>query len=200
VNKAVKGTISIEEAKSLIFCTWDIVDFSSTVPYSERITRLTDVAFGTQIRVLATLIVKTKEDAQKFFEKCLDAGEEGAMIKNMNHVWQPKRTKECGKLKAEKTADLIIVDVFEGEGKYAGMLGGFICETSDGLLQVRVGSGFSDAQRKEFWNMNMKGTIVEVMYNAKITSKSKEKASLFLPRFLSIRFDKDIANTLEELK
>ena len=46
----------------------------------------------------------------------------------------------------------------------------------------------------------MIGRVVEVMYNAIISDKNKTVKSLFLPRFLSLREDKNVANTLVELK
>jgi ATP-dependent DNA ligase len=201
VNKAVKGTISKEEAEMLIFATWDIVDFTSTIPYTTRIERLTKaVTSGHKIHVLQTSIVNNEAEAQAFFEQCVSQGEEGAMIKNINAVWVPKRTKDLGKMKAEEVADLVIVGLEEGAGKYAGKLGALVCETSDGKLRVNVGSGFSDEDRKEYWSNQMVGKVIEVMYNQKIQDKNGGQASLFLPRFLSVRIDKNIANSFDELK
>lgn len=198
VNKAVKGTIGKEEAEMLVFATWDIVDFTSTIPYSERIERLTKaVPSGHKIHVLQTHVVNNKDEAQVFFEQCIAEGEEGAMIKNINAVWVPKRTKDLGKMKAEEVADLVIVGVEEGAGKYIGKVGAYVCETSDGKLRVNVGSGFSDEERA---NELPLGTVIEVMYNQKIQDKNGGQASLFLPRFLSVRIDKNVANTFEELK
>ena len=135
-----------------------------------------------------------------FFAAQLKDGQEGAIIKNMNSVWVPKRSKDLCKLKEINTADMIVVDVFEGTGKYTGMLGGIVCETSDGLVQVRVGSGFSDTDRAMNKAEDWIGNIVEVLYNTKIKSKGKDKSSLFLPRYSLTRFDKTVANTIEELK
>jgi ATP-dependent DNA ligase len=200
VNKAVKGTISKEEAEMLVYHAWDIVDFTSTIPYSKRIERLTNTQYNDKIKVLQTHIVNTKEEAQEFFETCISAGEEGAMIKNMDMVWEPKRSKNIGKMKAEEVADLVVVGIEEGTGKNAGRLGALVCETADKLLRVNVGTGFSDEQRDEYFDYSMIGRIVEVMYNQKIQDKNGGPASLFLPRFLGVRFDKDVANSLPEVK
>lgn len=204
VNKAVKSTIGQEEAEMLVFHTWDIVDFSSTIPYKERIERLTKLGENVidKISVLDTIIVNGVDEAQLFFEQCLEAGEEGAMIKNINAVWQPKRTKDLGKMKASEVADLVVVGVVEGEGKYIGSLGALICETSDTLLQVKVGTGFSDEDRREFWQTRtgLIGEIIEVKYNQIITSKGKDTTSLFLPVFMGVRVDKTCANAIGELK
>lgn len=209
INKAVKGTITKEEAELIRFVTWDIVDFTSTILYFDRIKTLVQnemhakrgaTPFQGKIIVLETVLIKNKEEAGEFFEKCILAGEEGAMIKNLSGKWVPKRSKDIGKMKASEVADLIIVGMEEGGGKYTGMLGAFICETSDGKLQVNVGTGFSDAERSEYATSAMIGKIIEVGYNQVITSKGKEESSLFLPRFEGVRFDKKVANTLGELK
>jgi len=201
INKAIKGTISEDEAKMLVFASWDIVDFTSTIPYNKRIERLTKMADSknSNIWVLQTSIVNNELEATSFFEQCLAACEEGAMIKNTNSFWVPKRSKDIGKMKAEEVADLKIVGLKEGTGKFVGMLGAFECETSDGKLQVNV-AGMSDALRKEFWDVKMIGRVIEVIYNQLITDKKTGMSSLFLPRFHGLREDKFVANTIGELK
>ncbi len=203
INKASKGTITQPEADCLRMVAWDIVDFSGIKRYDERLNDLSDKFSQlpknmTQILMAETSVINTPEEAQKMFEDCIALGHEGAMMKNMDQKWEPKRVKGIGKMKAENVADLIVVDVKEGTGKYQGLIGSLICQTSDGLLEVSVGSGFSDDERKLPFETYI-GKIVEVMYNQKITSKGKEKTSLFLPRFLTVRTDKLVANTLDEL-
>jgi hypothetical protein len=206
VNKAVKGTISKEEAEMLVYATWDVVDFTSTIPYKERLAYLRKNSKGlyaktnSKIFLLDAIIVNSKEEAEEFFDQCVAAGEEGAMIKNINSLWVPKRSKDLGKMKAEEVADLVIVGLQEGTGKNVGKLGAFICKTHDDKLEVNVGTGFSDEDRKTYWDRNIIGSVVEVMYNQLITDKKTGMHSLFLPRFLSVRVDKNKANTLGELK
>ena len=211
INKAIKNTITPEEAILMHFATWDIVDFSSSIPYDKRIERLTisentardsykPTTYEGKIYVLPTEIIENKIAAQEFFEVCRSAGEEGAMLKNMDMVWEPKRSKNIGKMKAEESADLVIVGREEGAGKNVGKLGAFICETSDGKLRVNVGTGFSDEDRKLFWAYSMIYQIIEVKYNQIIQDKNGGLASLFLPRFMGVRYDKNVANSLKELK
>jgi ATP-dependent DNA ligase len=205
VNKAVKGTISKDEAAMIHFMCWDKVDFTSTISYDNRIHELGSrhsiesarAEFQNKIRLLPTSTVANAEEAQEFFLECRAAGEEGAMIKNMKAVWEPKRSKNIGKMKAYEEADLKIVGIEEGTGKNTGKLGAYVCETSDGLLRVNVGTGLSDIDRD---NALAIGSIITVGYNEIITSKGKDKAALFLPRFICARFDKDVANAFAELK
>lgn len=204
LNKANKGTISQAEADTIVMCTWDMVDTTSTIPYTKRFGTLQDRMLNKindKIELVESLIVNCEEDAMEFFTQKLAEGQEGAVLKNMNHVWVPKRSKDLCKLKEIQSADLIVVDIFEGEGKYKGMLGGLTCETSDGLLRVNVGTGFSDELRSNFDRKYWCGSIVEVLYNMKIQSKGKDKACLFLPRLSPAgkRFDKTVANIYEEL-
>lgn len=204
VNKAVKGTISKEEATLIHLMCWDKVDFTSTITYDHRIhelgARCSRLPADSKIKLLATHVVNNEDEVHTFFEECIAAGEEGCMVKNMKSRWVPKRSKEIGKVKAEEVADLKVVAIEQGTNKYAGKMGALVCETSDGLLRVNVGTGFSDDDREVYYDNSILDKIIEVKYNQLITSKSKDKASLFLPRFVSVRVDKDVANSLGELK
>ena len=76
------------------------------------------------------------------------------------------------------------------------MLGALVCESRNGNLKVNVGSGFSEEQRKEYWNENLVGKIVSVKYNEIINRKTDSVKSLFLPVFMEIREDKTVADKL----
>jgi hypothetical protein len=64
-------------------------------------------------------------------------------------------------------------------------------------LKVSVGSGFNDDQRNQ--GDELVGKIVAVKYNAKIVNKQGE-VSLFLPIFIEIRNDKDVADLNKDIK
>ena len=202
-NKANKGTITPAEAARVVFVAWDIVDFEGTIPYKMRFDKLkASIEFlpkHTNIRLVKSKIVKNEEQAMDFYDEQIAAGEEGAVIKNLNGVWVPKRSKDLGKIKVVEEADLIIVGWEEGTGKNVGKLGALVGETSDGLLCVGVGTGFSDNERASI-TKDVIGGIMTVYYNAIIESKGKNQKSLFLPRFSEIRYDKKKANSLGELK
>ena len=74
-----------------------------------------------------------------------------------------------------------------------------ICESRDGSLTVSVGSGLTDANRKDFMTENLVDKIVAVKYNSRITNSAGEE-SLFLPIFLELREDKTEADLNEEIK
>jgi len=165
--------------------------------------------------------VDSKEEAIEFAQFFMDEGGEGAVVKNLDGVWKDSSsgTKDGVKLKAEKDCDLRVVSFEYGKegSKYEGCLGNIVCMSEDEKLEVSVGSGFSDAQRGyagvdhegEFmWEDSVVealedewvGSIVEVKYNAVIESETKDKKSLFLPRFVTKRHDKDVADTLKKIE
>lgn len=211
-NKAIRGTITEEEASSMVMVVWDAIpvkNASNAIPtedmsYEKRLNFLkAQFAKGVDnsiLRLASTMTVNTMEEVYDVFAKELASGEEGIILKNINAQWVPKRSKDMIKFKAENTADLVIVGVTEGTGRLMGKLGAFLLQSSDGLLEVSVGTGFSDEQREDYFSQNYIGSIVEMTYNEQIQAKGKKLVSLFLPVFQRIREDKSIANSLSELK
>lgn len=205
-NKGVKNTIKPEEAKYATFIAWDIVDFSSTKIYEDRYDEyirrwdhLTDTQKkSSNIWVAEAKVIKSEQEGIDFYDHCIKHGHEGAILKNIKAVWQPKRTKDLGKMKGEEEADLIVVAWELGTGKNKGKLGALVCETQDHKLRVNVGTGFKDDERNDP-NFYL-DKIVTVKYNQIIKDKKSDVYSLFLPRFIEVRQDKRVANSFGELK
>jgi ATP-dependent DNA ligase len=150
-----------------------------------------------KIHLVETTEVYSLDAAQKIFEEYLANGQEGIILKSQSGVWENKRAKHQIKFKGELECDLRIVAIQPGTGKYEGMLGAILCESADGVLKVSVGSGFNDDQRNQ--GDELVGKIVAVKYNAKIVNKQGE-VSLFLPIFIEIRNDKDVADLNKDIK
>ena len=94
---------------------------------------------------------------------------------------------------------------YGGKGtKYENRLGALECKTEDELVTVFVGTGLSDHFRQEFiekfkdHDFKKNPIFVEVKSNGLIHNPNG--MSLFLPRFLEIRFDKTEADTLDKIK
>lgn len=227
INKAIKGTISEEEAKMVRAQLWDVIPLSefqagvSKQVYLDRFNSLLqsiNAASPKQEDATATAlaghkkkywaipckIVNNLPEAQSHFEELLSSGEEGTILKNYNSLWEDTRSKHLVKFKAEKDADLEVIGWNPGTGKFEGMVGSLICATSDRLVEASV-SGFPDDLRAEITRDidSWVGSIVSVLYNERISSKDKNRAgidSLFLPRFMERRFDKTVANSSKEIK
>ena len=202
LNKAIRNTISPQEANLVVFVVWDIVDQTQSIPYKARFAQLSAALVNHANKVIPVQNWRADNLArvEQLFEEALQGGHEGVIAKNIDAVWQPKRTFDLVKFKAEKTVDLLVVGWEEGTGKNAGRTGALVCETSDGLVRVNVGTGFSDPERIEFAINRPIDSIVEVLYNARITKKGGGVDSLYLPRFVKIRDDKSEASSSKEVK
>ncbi len=196
-----------EIAQYATFIAWDIVDFSSTLMYEDRYDEyvrrwdnLTEVQkHNSNIWVAEAKVIKTEKEAMDFYEHCIKHGHEGAVLKNIKSVWQPKRTKDLGKMKGEEEADLIVVGWELGTGKNSGRLGNIIAETADSKLRVNVGTGFKDGDRDQPAEYFL-DKIVTIKYNQLIQDKKSGKWTLFLPVYIERRLDKDVANNFGDLK
>jgi hypothetical protein len=210
LSKANKGTISAKEAAMVHATVWDVIPYAYFIdgycptPYSTRFSSLEvlvnrQVIKEKKIWLVTSNIVQNLDEAKVLFEGYLADGLEGLILKDGSGVWEDKRAKHQIKFKGELECDLKIVDVEDGTGKYEGMLGAIVCESSDGIVKVNVGSGFNDAHRKSLTKKDLLGKIVAVKYNARIKNKLGDE-SLFLPIFIEVREDKDVADSSKEIK
>ena len=206
LNKANKGTITTGEAALVQATVWDIipylyfVDGNCPVPYSKRfetLNTLIEKHKPTRVKVVSNWEVDDYETAKALFEEFLQRGEEGIILKDKRGIWEDKRSKTQIKFKGELECDLKIVGIEEGTGKYAGKLGAIKCESSDGIIKVSVGSGFTDADREQ--GEEIIGKIAAIKYNMRIKNKAGEE-SLFLPIVLEIRDDKEVADASGDIK
>ena len=202
LNKAVKGTISIDEARKVHATIWDVIPYdvfkegSGKTAYQIRFSQLESMALPSKVHLVESKSVASFEEAHKIFEEYLSQGQEGIILKDMSGTWENKRVKTQLKFKAEIECDLRITAIQPGTGKYEGMVGAYICESEDGIIKVDVGSGLSDEDRKNF---DVVGKIIAVVYNARIKNKQGEE-SLFLPRAVEIREDKNIADFAKNIR
>jgi ATP-dependent DNA ligase len=98
-------------------------------------------------------------------------------------------------MKVELEADLLVTGWNFGTGKIAGLMGSVTCITADGGVEVGVGSGFNDEDRKMLPE-DIVGKIITVKYNEVIQDKNKNTKSLFLPIFVELRLDKTQADII----
>ena len=214
MTKAVRGTLSVSESRNLVFVMWDLItltDFQkgkSKIPYKDRFGFLNNLYLSADehssdhIEIVESTEVNSLKEAEELFKKALDDGFEGIILKDPKAGFENKRVKHQIKFKAENTADLEITGIIRGTGKNENRMGALECKTSDGRLFTGVGTGFSDTERDWFWSNKdtLLGKIIEVGYNDIIEDKNNDVKSLFLPVFKSLRDDKNLANSLEELK
>jgi ATP-dependent DNA ligase len=212
LNKAVKGTISEAESKQVRATIWDVIPLmyfrqgKCDVDYETRLATVVTAVdnLGGNLKHLVSVVETTIADslytAQKLFETYHAAGQEGIILKTRDGIWEDKRAKHQIKFKGELECDLLCVGWEEGTGKNKGKLGALVLQSSDGKINVSVGTGLTDEMRSTLTPKKVKGKIVTVKYNARISSKNKGEDSLFLPVFLEIREDKTTADSSKKIK
>jgi len=136
----------------------------------------------------------TQEGQDRFVElnkAAVDGGYEGVMIKDIDAPYECKRTHSWLKAKPFIEVTLKVANVEEGTGRNEGRLGAVILEGEDDgyNYSLNCGSGFSDAQRDQFWTErdNLIGQLVEVRADARTRSQDSETYSLRFPRFKCFR-------------
>lgn len=142
------------------------------------------------VKVLPVLYHGTDQSKiEELLEQMVREDKEGLMI-NTDAPYRRTRHKGILKVKRFYTMDLPIIRCEEGTGRLSGTLGAFVLKYKEN--EVKVGSGFTDEQREQFWNNrdDMEGLLCEVKYKEISQDKGTGLESLQFPVFVGIRTDK----------
>lgn len=142
------------------------------------------------VKVLPVLYHGTDQSKiDELLEQMVREDKEGLMI-NTDVPYRRTRHKGILKVKRFYTMDLPIIRCEEGTGRLSGTLGAFVLKYKEN--EVKVGSGFTDEQREQFWNNrdDMEGLLCEVKYKEISQDKGTGLESLQFPVFVGIRTDK----------
>lgn len=106
--------------------------------------------------IIAEKIVTSKiEEAEEFYKKSLEKGNEGIMMKNLKGIYKPgSRVGFMVKVKPTmETIDVVIVGAEWGEGKRSGWLTSFTMAVKDGdgdFVEIgKVGTGIKELANEE---------------------------------------------------
>lgn len=142
------------------------------------------------VKVLPVLYHGTDQSKiEELLKQMVREDKEGLMI-NTDAPYRRTRHKGILKVKRFYTMDLPIIRCEEGTGRLSGTLGAFVLKYKEN--EVKVGSGFTDEQREQFWNNrdDMEGLLCEVKYKEISQDKGTGLESLQFPVFVGIRTDK----------
>lgn len=233
LNKSIKNTITPEESKLVRFQVWDLYSdrvengIVKSKPYDERFELLKEVVGEdcVYINTIESQVINDIDEAMDIFQHYLDMGMEGAILKNIKGLWKNTRSPDQVKLKDFKTGDFKVVGYKEHK-KDSSKIGSLTIESSCGIINCDVGTGFKDKQYDLDGNkipfeelheydrhrlltivddLVRNETIIEVKYNDIVDNELRTNEnggfykSLYLPVFVGIRYDKNEANSLEEL-
>lgn len=128
----IRQTTPAENHTAVEYHVYDVVNGH---PFSERLKVLheLDIQFSSEgpIEVVPTKVAKDQVDLDAWYNKFLNDGYEGAIVRNARGLYdQGHRSYDLQKMKTFMDAEFKIVGVREGRGKLAGH-GIFICAAGD---------------------------------------------------------------------
>jgi ATP-dependent DNA ligase len=126
------------------------------------------------------------DDHKRVCEDMWADGHEGIILKAAHELYCPdKRNYTLMKIKEEVTAELVVVGMEKGEGKYSNTLGALRCRSKDGTTHLI--SGMTDKQRDDWWTQKemIIGEVVEIK-----AMKLLPDGHYREPRFKAVRHDK----------
>jgi ATP-dependent DNA ligase len=130
---------------------------------------------GPLVRV-ETIQVADEDELMAAFDRFLEQGYEGCMVRNMAGLYVNKRSHDLLKIKEFDDTEFKVVGVESGRGKMADKAI-FVCETADGTRFQAKMKGKLDDLKKFIDNPNLAiGRLLTVQYQG-ITNKSQ------VPRF-----------------
>jgi hypothetical protein len=155
VNKAIRGTISKEEASHLYVMVWDVISYNDfrvarcKTKYKERFAIVKTFEDGDGIKLAPTKLVHTLEEAYSIYLAYRELGLEGVILKDQDALWEDARSKKQVKLKAEIISTLKVIGYKEGTGQFEGLMGSLICASECDKVVVNIGGGWSIKDRAQ---------------------------------------------------
>ena len=147
-------------------------DFGARLSQAKEFLRKHEVK---HVQIIEQKVCENEEQLKRYFETILAKGGEGVMIKDGSKEYFEGRSNSLLKLKKAQDMEAKVIGYKEGKAKYSGMLGSLHVELENGV-RFYIGSGFSDAQRREPPAI---GKMVSFKYFG-FTNKGKPKFASFI--------------------
>lgn len=135
--------------KNIKFMLFDLPEHNGT--FSQRLTEmyyLADTIASSNVQVIPHFKLSNHRQLIKKLDEIVAQGSEGLMLHHQGAFYQDGRSAKLLKLKKHQDAEARVIAHLPGKGKYQNMLGSLRVELDSGK-QFKIGSGFSDKQRKE---------------------------------------------------
>lgn len=127
-------------------------------------------------------VVTSMEQMDSKYKSVLATNGEGLMLRNPKMSYVPKRTKDLLKVKPIDDNEAIIVNMMEGKGKDSGRMGALVVELKNNRSKkFKIGTGFTDALRHNFWNRKkyFKNKLVTFSYKG-LTNAGKPRHPVYV--------------------
>lgn len=161
ISQRIKRKYEIERMQKdfpIRICVFDVLEIEGksaiNLPFNERRKILaTIIKENNNIQLSEQLITDNEKEAEKFYKKSLEAGNEGIMMKNLNSEYKPGSRVGFGvKVKPTmETLEVVITGAELGEGKRGKWLSSFAISVrkEDELAEIgKVGTGIKEKEEE----------------------------------------------------
>lgn len=174
IVSAVRKDKPSEESKLIQYHVYDVVTNSDYIDRYQMIYGLPIKGF---LREVETIVVDGADDIPNLTDGYIAKGYEGLMLRNVNGVYENKRSTNLIKVKKFESDEFTIIGIVEGRGKLSGHVGAFTCELPDGETFEAKLAG-SQERLKELFDGPKSN-----WFGKQLTVKHQGKTSKGVPRF-----------------
>jgi DNA ligase-1 len=174
------------EWDNVSFYVFDIIEDS--VGYTARYKKMKKILPDDHsfIKLVKHLTLSKTSNIMEKHSKAVKQGFEGIMLRRKDSCYEYTRsTRNLLKIKKFETVDAKLTGYQKGNGKYLNAMGALFLTTENGI-EVKVGGGFDDKQRKNFKELFPIGCMIEFKYFERLSSGKYR-----FPIFVTRRFDKE---------
>lgn len=171
------------------FMIFDLPNYPG--PFNERVVKMREIVTEQDVpwlKKIPQIQVNTIDEMQQYHQEIIQKRGEGLMLHHQDAYYHSGRVNHLLKVKEHHDAEGIVIEHFEGNGKFKGMLGSMLIEIKNGT-QFKIGSGFTHEERE---NPPEIGECITFQYNGYTNNDIPRFA-----RFLRIRHDRDSQTCLE---
>ncbi len=152
-----QALLSIVKKKQAIDKEWKTVRYfvfdlpHSNKPFDHRLKELKktiSLSNSPYLKAVKQYQLNDKSALLKELDNITATEGEGLMLHKADSYYQVGRNNNLLKVKPYYDAEATVINHIGGKGKYTGLLGSLVVETTEGM-QFKIGSGFSDQQRRK---------------------------------------------------
>ncbi len=138
---------------------YHVFDYISDEPQLARITNLLPlqpILTQLPLDMVPTIACESFEQIMVTYKEFISLGFEGMMVRHFLSPYVRKRSTYMMKFKPKKCDAYKIVGLqglIDKDGNHQDCLGAFICDSGDDTTTFTVGSGLTDQQRRDYWDM-----------------------------------------------
>ena len=156
-----------QDWQNIKFMLFDLPEHKGT--FSQRLAKLqilVDTVASPNLQVIPQFKLANQSQLMLKLDDIVALGAEGLMLNHHGALYEDGRSTNLLKLKKHQDAEARVIAHYPGKGKYKNMMGSLLVELTeagefDNGIQFKIGSGFSDKQRREPPSI---GTIITFKY------------------------------------